>query len=113
GSTTDARGFAGEWVDAAPPEDYVIVNTGILLEHMTNGLIPIGWHRVVADADQPGERLSVVQFCHPTPSTVLAPAPSTVTADRPCRFSAVGAEDRLEQVIWEINMVGDARRVED
>ena len=112
----------GQWIDAAPPPGYVIINTGILLEHLTNGLIPVGWHRVVADetpaapADetQAGEtsagetpaqgRLSVVQFCHPTPGTILVPAPSTITAERPCRFSAVSAEDRLLQVLWEINM---------
>ncbi len=26
----------------------MIINTGIMLERLTNGVIPIGWHRVVA-----------------------------------------------------------------
>ena len=103
----------GEWVDAIPPDDHVIINTGIMLEHLTNGLIPVGWHRVVADPDQQGDRLSVVQFCHPTPWTVLTPVPSTVTPDRPCRFPAIPASDRLDQVLWEINLVEDGRRVAD
>ena len=68
-----------KWVDASPPEGYVIINTGIMLERLTNGLIPVGWHRVVADEGQLQDRLSVVQFCHPTPWTLLAPVPSTVT----------------------------------
>ena len=102
----------GVWVDAAPPFDHVIVNSGIMLEHVTNGLIGAGWHRVKADPDQRAGRLSVIQFCHPRPSTVLTPAPSTVTAERPCRYEAVSAEDRLEEVIWEINLIPDARRVE-
>ena len=38
------------WVDATPPDDAVIINTGIMLERLTNGVIPIGWHRVVAAA---------------------------------------------------------------
>ena len=38
-----------EWVDAVAPDGQVIINTGIMLERLTNGLIPIGWHRVVAD----------------------------------------------------------------
>ena len=99
------------WVDAAPPADHVIINTGIMLEHFTNGLIPIGWHRVVADPAQHGDRLSVVQFCHPTPWTMLAPVPSTVTAERPCRYETVSAADRLDEVLWQINLVPDARRV--
>ena len=103
----------GAWVDAAPPDDHVIINTGIMLEHLTNGQIPVGWHRVVADPDQAGDRLSVVQFCHPTPWTILTPVPSTVTSERPCRFPAIPAADMLDQVLWEINLVEDGRRVED
>ncbi len=102
----------GEWVDAAPPDDHVIINSGIMLEHVTNGLIGAGWHRVKAETAQRGSRLSVVQFCHPRPSTILTPAPSTVGPDRPCRYEAVSAEDRLEEVIWEINLIPDARRID-
>ncbi len=102
----------GSWVDAEPPDDHVIINTGIMLEHLTNGLIPVGWHRVVADPQQQGDRLSVVQFCHPTPWTILQPVPSTVTAERPCRFPAIPASDRLDQVLWEINLVEDGRRLD-
>jgi isopenicillin N synthase-like dioxygenase len=100
------------WVDAVPPEDHVIINTGIMLEHLSNGLIPVGWHRVVADPDQAGERISVVQFCHPSPWTILAPMPATITAENPQRFSAIAAEDRLQQVLYEINLFETARRVE-
>ena len=100
------------WIDAVPPDDHVIINTGIMLEHLSNGLIPIGWHRVVAHPDQPGERISVVQFCHPTPWTVLTPMPATITPDNPQRFSSIGAEDRLQQVLYEINLFEAARRVE-
>ena len=92
------------WVDATAPDGYVIINTGIMLERLTNGLIPVGWHRVVADPNEPQGRLSVVQFCHPTPWTILSPVPSTVSADRPCSFPAMSAGDCLDQVLWEINL---------
>nr|MDQ3312965.1 isopenicillin N synthase family oxygenase [Actinomycetota bacterium] len=51
-----------DWVDAVAPEGQVIINTGIMLERLTNGVIPIGWHRVVAAQGYEGERYSVVQF---------------------------------------------------
>jgi len=112
-----ARGLqvkvGGEWVDATPPGDHVIINTGIMLEHMTNGLVPVGWHRVVADPDQVGDRLSVVQFCHPTPWSILSPLPSTVTPANPLRYPAIAAADRLDEVLWEINLVEGGRRITD
>ena len=100
------------WVDAIPPDDGVIINTGIMLEHLTNGVIPQGIHRVVADPSQPGDRFSVVQFCHPTPWTILAPVPSCIDAEHPQRFAAIEAGDLLDRVIYEINLVEDARRVD-
>jgi isopenicillin N synthase-like dioxygenase len=105
------EGDDGRWVDAAPPEGHVIINTGIMLERLTNGLIPVGWHQVVADPDQPGERYSVVQFCHPTPWTILAPLQSTVSAEHPQRWAGIEAGDLLDQVIYDINLVEDAPRV--
>ncbi|MEM7337485.1 MAG: 2-oxoglutarate and iron-dependent oxygenase domain-containing protein [Actinomycetota bacterium] len=101
------------WVDAVPPDDRVIINTGIMLEHVTNGVIPQGIHRVVADPTQPGDRYSVVQFCHPTPWTILTPVASCISAEHPQRFGAIEAGDLLSQVLYEINLVEEARRVGD
>jgi hypothetical protein len=53
-----------------------------------------------------------VQFCHPKPSTLLAPLPTCVTASNPLRFPTVSAADALDDVIYAINLVEDARRVE-
>ncbi len=99
------------WIDAVPPDDRVIINTGIMLEHLTNGVIPQGIHRVVADPDQPGDRYSVVQFCHPTPWTILAPVVSCVSPEHPQRFAPIEANDLLSQVLYDINLVEEARRV--
>ena len=101
----------GEWVDAVAPERRVIINTGIMLERLTNGTIPIGWHRVVAAPGYEGERYSVVQFCHPRPWTILSPVPSCCTPENPQRFSAISAADALDEVLYEINLVETARRV--
>ncbi len=100
------------WVDAAPPDGAAIINTGIMLERLTNGIIPIGWHRVVAEPGFTGERYSVVQFCHPRPWTVLSPVPSCCTPEQPQRFSAISAADALDEVLYEINLVETARRVD-
>jgi isopenicillin N synthase-like dioxygenase len=93
------------WIDAMPPEGAVIVNTGLMLERLTNGVIPSGWHRVVADPTFTGERYSVVQFCHPAPWMVLSPLPSCVDEAHPQRYGAIRAGDLLERVLWEINLI--------
>jgi isopenicillin N synthase-like dioxygenase len=105
------RTAGGGWIDAAPPAGHAIVNTGMMLERISNGRIPAGWHRVVAGDGQAGDRLSAVQFCHPTPWTVLAPVASAVDADHPLRYAPIEAGDLLDQVLYEINLVEDAPRV--
>ncbi len=99
------------WVDAAPPDGHFIINTGIMLERLTNGMIPIGIHQVVAESEQFEERYSVVQFCHPTPWTILSPMASTITEDNPQRYAGIESGDLLDQVIYDINLVEDAPRV--
>ena len=93
------------WVDAVPPEGGVILNTGIMLERLSNGRIPTGIHRVVSAPGHAGERYSVVQFCHPAPWMVLAPVPSCVDAATPLRYGAIEAGDLLDRVLWDINLL--------
>ena len=95
------------WIDAVPPPEHAIINTGIMLERISNGSIPAGVHRVVATDEQAGDRLSMVQFCHPTPWTILAPVASMVDAERPQRYGAIEAGDLLDQVLYEINLIED------
>ena len=102
---------ADGWVDAVAPEGHVIINTGMMLEHLSNGLLPTGVHRVVAAPGFAGERYSAVQFCHPTPWTILSPLASCCTPERPQRFPAIEAGHKLDQVLYDINLVEDARRV--
>jgi isopenicillin N synthase-like dioxygenase len=99
------------WIDAVAPDGAAIINTGKMLEHLTNGVINRGIHRVVADPDQVGDRYSVVQFCHPTAWTVLEPLSTCCTPERPQRYASVLTGDKHDEVLWEINLFEDARRV--
>lgn len=102
---------AGTWVDVEPPEGNAVFNTGIMLERLTNGAVPAGWHRVVARDGYDGDRYSVVQFCHPTPWTVIEPIARFCSPERPQRYSALSAGDLLDSVLYEINLIEDARRI--
>lgn len=102
-----------DWVDAVPPDDGAIINTGLMLERLTNGAVPPGFHRVVSGTGQQGDRYSVVQFAHPEPWTILAPVPTTVTPENPLRFPTITAADALSKVIWEINLTEEGRRLDN
>lgn len=93
------------WVAAEPAEDHVVVNSGMMLDRISNGVIPAGRHRVVAQPEQHGDRTSVVHFCHPTPATILAPLPSCITPGNPQRHLPIEAGALLDQVLWEINLM--------
>lgn len=95
----------GRWIEAVAPDDGAIINTGLMLEIVTNGVIAPGIHRVVAEPGQSGDRYSVVQFCHPTPWTILAPVASCITPDTPQRFAPISAADALDLVLYEINLI--------
>ena len=90
------------------PAGGAIINTGLMLEVITNGVLAPGIHRVVAAEEQPGDRYSVVQFLHPTPWTILSPVPSCVTASHPLRFAPISASDALDLVLYEINLIEGA-----
>jgi isopenicillin N synthase-like dioxygenase len=89
------------WVAADPPDGHLVLNTGIMLDRLSNGVIPAGLHRVQPPADGRA-RYSVAQFCHPSPWTVLSPMIATVGPDNPQRYAGVQASDLLERTIWQI-----------
>ena len=93
------------WVDLVPPEAHVIVNSGMMLERISNGRIPAGVHRVVATPGVTGDRYSVVQFCHPAPWFQLGPIPSCVDAEHPLRYGTIEAGALLDRVLYEIGLI--------
>ena len=102
------------WVDAVAPEGKVIINTGMMLEVLSNGVIPPGVHRVVADPDLRAAS-ATASSSSATPRRGRSSRPSRRAArpDTPQRYGAIEAGDKLDEVLYEINLVEDARRVED
>ncbi len=94
------------WIDVVPPPGHVVINSGIMLERLSNGRIPAGRHRVIAgDGDREQDRFSVVQFCHPAPWVVLAPLPSCVDGEHPLQYGTIEAGDLLDRVLYEIGLI--------
>lgn len=65
---------SGEYVDAEPLEDCVIVNIGDCLQHQTNGVLKSTKHRVLIPDDvakQRTVRRSTVLFCQPDDDVIV------------------------------------------
>jgi isopenicillin N synthase-like dioxygenase len=95
----------GKWIDVTPPTGHVVVNTGIMLERLTNGRFPAGVHRVVSPDGADNDRYSVVQFCHPAPWYQLAPLPSCVDDQHPLRYGSIEAGALLDRVLFDIGLM--------
>jgi isopenicillin N synthase-like dioxygenase len=93
------------WLDVVPPEGHVVVNSGIMLERLSNGRIPAGVHRVIAGPGSASERFSVVQFCHPAPWFALSPLPTCVDEAHPLRFGTIEAGALLDRVLYDIGLI--------
>ena len=93
------------WRDVVPPAGHVVVNSGMMLERLSNGIIPAGRHRVVADGGSSSDRFSVVQFCHPAPWFALSPLPTCVDDAHPLRFGTIEAGALLDRVLYDIGLI--------
>ena len=72
----------GEWIDAPPIDDTLIVNVGDLLHRWTNGLFRSARHRVICPSGT--DRLSLVLAYDPNPETVIDGGDLDLSAtDRP------------------------------
>ena len=102
------------WVDAVAPEGKVIINTGMMLEVLSNGVIPPG---DPPRRRRPDLRRRALQRRPVLPSHAvddpLARCRRAATPDTPQRYGAIEAGDKLDEVLYQINLVEDARRVTD
>lgn len=95
----------GEWLRVSPPDGYAVINAGMVLERLTGGAVPAAFHRVVAAPGQEAGRLSIVQFCHPAPWTVLTPIEQPGAG----RFPTLTAGDLFDRTMYRINRLDAAR----
>jgi len=95
----------GTWLPIHALPGQIIVDTGDMLQHLTNGLFRSTTHRVVNPDNDREQRFSMPFFIHPRSEVNLTPLPSCVaqTGGIP-RFAALTAEEFLEKRLREIGL---------
>ena len=87
----------GEWVDALPISDAVLINTGDLMERWSNGVFRSTKHRVrLPGVEEAGsDRYSIAFFCQPDPATEIVCLPTCQSPNYPPQYPPTTAGDYL------------------
>jgi isopenicillin N synthase-like dioxygenase len=97
----------GEWIDAIPNEDELVINVGDMLERHTNNKLRSTIHRVVNPPkdqwDQP--RYSIPFFMHPRSEMKLDCLEECISEENPKQYEDITAGEFLHQRLVEIGLI--------
>jgi len=97
----------GEWIDAIPQEDELVINVGDMLERHTNNKLRSTIHRVINppkdEWDNP--RYSIPFFMHPRGDMKLNCLEECVDKEHPKAFEDITAGEFLHQRLVEIGLI--------
>jgi len=95
----------GTWLAIEADHDTIVVDTGDMMQNVTNGLLRSTTHRVVNPADGSTDRFSMPCFIHPRKDVDLTPLPGCVArTGNEARFPSVTAGEYLRQRLAEIGL---------
>jgi len=98
----------GSWIKVEGDERFIIVDSGDMIQNLTNGLFKSTTHRVVNPSSKSERRFSMPMFVHPRNSIDLTPRPEFIamtsgTAD----YQSISAGEYLHQRLVEIGLAED------
>lgn len=94
----------GEWLPIPSLPGQIIVDTGDMMQRLTNDFVPARTHRVVNPQGEPTDRYSMPFFCHPHPDASLAVLPECLEEGEEPRYPAVTADEFLQERLREIGV---------
>lgn len=101
----------GQWVDAIPQEDELVINVGDMLERHTNNKLRSTIHRVVNPprTQWSSPRYSIPFFMHPRSDMRLDCLPNCVDEQHPIAYEPISAGDFLQQRLVEIGLLKNSQ----
>ena len=97
----------GEWIDAIPNEDELVINVGDMLERHTNNKLRSTIHRVVNPPKEQWDtpRYSIPFFMHPRSEMPLDCLDECVDKEHPKAYPDITAGEFLHQRLVEIGLI--------
>lgn len=97
----------GQWIDAIPQEDELVINVGDMLERHTNNKLRSTIHRVVnpprEEWDKP--RYSIPFFMHPRSDMKLDCLPQCIDENHPKAYDDITAGEFLYERLVDIGLI--------
>lgn len=97
----------GEWLDAIPNEDELVINVGDMLERLTNNKLRSTIHRVInPPKEQWGSpRYSIPFFMHPRSEMKLNCLPECIDDENPKAYPDITAGEFLHERLVELGLI--------
>ena len=97
----------GEWIDAIPNEDELVINVGDMLERLTNNKLRSTIHRVINPPKEQWDspRYSIPFFMHPRSEMPLNCLEECIDENHPKAFEDITAGEFLHQRLVEIGLI--------
>lgn len=102
----------GEWIDAIPADDELVINVGDMLERLTNNKLRSTIHRVVNPPKEQWHkpRYSIPFFMHPRADMPLNCLEECVDEDHPKAYDDITAGEFLHQRLVEIGLIKEDKK---
>ena len=95
----------GSWIQVEGDASHIIVDSGDMLQNLTNGLFKSTTHRVVNPSSKSKRRFSMPMFVHPRNQIDLTPRPEFIEmTGGESKFETITAGDYLHQRLVEIGL---------
>ncbi|MGK0367868.1 MAG: isopenicillin N synthase-like dioxygenase [Thermoproteota archaeon] len=93
----------GSWLNVDSEEGELVVDSGDMLELLTNGVLPATIHRVINPEDTSKDRYSIPFFVHPNPETLLKCIPSCLGDGE--KYEPINSHEFLMKRLREIGLM--------
>ena len=98
----------GGWIAVEGNHEHIIVDSGDMLQNLTNGLFKAVTHRVINPPDATSDRYSMPMFTHPRDDVDLTPRPGFVARSGGLAlYPSISAGGYLRQRLIEIGLIED------
>jgi isopenicillin N synthase-like dioxygenase len=111
GSTADGlevMDHDGSWIKVGGNHHHIIVDSGDMLQSLTNGLFKSTTHRVINPDDNTSDRFSMPLFVHPHNDIDLTPRPEFIAiTGGDAKYPTITAGEYLRQRLEEIGLTSN------
>ena len=98
----------GGWIAVEGNHEHIIVDSGDMLQNLTNGLFKAVTHRVINPPDATSDRYSMPMFTHPRDDVDLTPRPEFIErTGGEVLYPSISAGEYLRRRLIEIGLIED------